>query len=362
MDIAVKSVEDGGTVYIADTYTPASSAEKLGYFGKSVTLKGGTLNLSKAKTVGLRGAVTLDSVTVAANSNTVYANGKALVIQPTVTFNGTVTALYGGNDGSTPLRGTNMKVYAGNYTTIYGGSETGEINGDVYLTVGGSVNSGIDVSDHNTQNAVYAGSHNGVIVGNTHLEITGNAKQEYAHGGGYGAKSVVTGICYSVINGGNTMGYYGGSRAGSVGGVNFEMKNGTAEQIFGGNWYQNSGNHVITPNAGNLVGDVDITLSGGTITRRVYGGCYNDYGISSGWASDYYVEGNIRLTIKSGVTFKLSDLDNGILAVSRCSKNKAAEISDMYIESQTLYNTIKSKIGSSWWTSMDAYDNLYIQG
>lgn len=362
MDLAVKGVEDGGTVHIVDTYTPASSAERLGYFGKTVTLTGGTLDLSKAKTVGLRGAVTLSGVTVAANNNTVYANGKPLVIQPTVTFSGTVNELYGGKDGGSVSGGTDLKVYAGTYNNIYGGSKGGEINGDVHLLVGGTVNSDIDVSDHTkTQNAVYGGSNDGKIVGDVHLEITGNAQQGYTHGGGYGANSVVTGTCYSVIGGGNIMSCYGGSRAGRVGGVNFQMKNGTVEQILGGNWYQNSGNHLITPNAGNLVGDVDITLSGGTVTRRVYGGCYNDYDVFDGWVSDYFVQGHVRLTIQSGVNFRLSDVDKGILAVSRCSANKAAEISEMYIESQTLYSALESKIGSSSF-SIDAYDDLYVQG
>jgi len=190
-----------------------------------------------------------------------------------------------------------------------------------------------------------AGSLDGIVKGNTNLTVLGNAKTSIAYGGGFGEKSAVLGKTNVTVNGGNTMGYYGGSNGGSVNEVDFVMTSGYTEQIFGGNWNSD------------LVGNVNVTVSGGTISRRVYGGCYNDTATDN----ENFVNGTVTLTINEGINFTHSaSAEYAICAASR-TVNSSKEIAILKFENSTVYNTLSRYI-KNLFTSSTAYDELYVAG
>ena len=122
--------------------------------------------------------------------------------------------------------------------------------------------------------------------------------------------------------------------------VNITVTGGEIQQVFGAN-----------ANA-YFVGDVNINLLGGKITRRVYGGCYNNLGWS--YTSSAYVKGNISLVISGNVNISLDydDLDRGIFAISRYKLKYTDEVSKVIFLDEMGYNMYYSKIGP---TSSDSY-------
>ena len=98
---------------------------------------------------------------------------------------------------------------------------------------------------------------------------------------------------------------------------------------------------------GPLTGDVAVNLTSGTISRRVYGGCYNEYG-DAGFDTAHYVTGNIDLTIAQGVniTLAFNDADRGIYGRSRQSNASATEVSTIVFADQTAYDTYNGKLGA----------------
>lgn len=106
-----------------------------------------------------------------------------------------------------------------------------------------------------------------------------------------------------------------------------------------------------------MTGNVVVELSGGKITRRIYGGCYNEVtrsGLSVSWSSENYVTGEIHLKISSGVTISLDAQDsNGdtyndrsIYACSRYEENHSKEICTITFMDQGAYETYNGKLGS----------------
>lgn len=342
---AYNNVQDGGTINIVNTYALDAKEGNIGFANKSVTLTGGTLDICAVTTLNVVGDLTLDNLTLTTNNNTIYANGNSFKVNSTVTQNGTIGSIYGGSNGIETIASTNLEILAGNYTYIYGGSNGGKITGDTNVTVGGNTNSSLDISNHALPDRIVAGSNNGVVVGNTNLTVKDAAKTSLAYGGGFGANSVVLGKTNVNVQGGSTMGYYGGSNGGTVSEANFVMTAGTTEQIFGANWNSN------------LVGNVNVTVSGGTVSRRIYGGCYNDTNNNL----ENFVTGTITVTISEGVNYTHSNiLDSAICAASR-TMDKGEEIAILKFENSTAYNGMKSYI-KNLYSSNTAYDELYIAG
>ena len=278
---------------------------KLGVKNKTVTITGGTLNLSEISELQLLGNVIFEDMTLVVDSNSIYANGNELVVSEDVTFDGTVDAIYGGGK-SNATWSTNLTLLSGNYKEIYGGSNSGIIFGDTLVVVGGEVNADIDVADHNLKNRVYGGGYNDLINGNTYVTIKDSAQTSVVYGGGNGTDSNVQGTCHVNVTGGNVMGYYGGSYQGTVCNTVVNMTAGKAEQIFGG------------CELASMTGNVDVTITGGTISRRIYGGCYNEY-TDGGWKSSHHINGNVYLTIgpNANINYSSTESDRGVFGGSR---------------------------------------------
>lgn len=343
LEFAFYNVKNDGVVHIVGKYSLSKNNAHLGFNGKRITITGDALDISNANTVDIVGALTLDNLTVTANNNTIYANGFEFTINENTAFNGAVKNLFGGSDGIVTLTGTNLKVCAGNFLYIYGGSNGGIITGDTKIQLGGAVNKAIDVSDHSVPNFAAAGSLNGTVKGNTNITVSDEAKMSIVYGGGYGAYSCVRGVCNVNVNGGNIMGYYGGSNAGTVYETDFVMTGGRVEQIFGGSW-----NSSVT-------GNTAVTVSGGTVTRRIYAGCYNDTEADS----SYHVIGQSTLTLKNGVKFTATgSLERALCAASR-TVDSAEEKAVLRFETQELYNKLSGYI-CNLFTKSTAYDELYI--
>jgi len=245
--------------------------------------------------------------------------------------------LYGGSNAGTIGENTIVNV-KGNarFTRIYGGGyqNTSEVTGSTNVTVSGNVNSGVDVTNHGHLAALYGGSHQGK-VGSSNVTILENARFSFIYGGGHGATDKVseTGSSNVVFGEANAIdsdtqgvkayGVYGGSREGANGSTKVVVNSGVVAQIFGGSYL-----YSVTDETS---ATTDVQLLGGEITRRVYGGCYNEcknYS-SSDWIPDYEwvadregiplysVNGYTNVTISNNVKFSWSETDQGVFAGSR---------------------------------------------
>ena len=314
---ALKAVPDGGTIRISGTCTlPKTFSWKRQ--NKTITITGETpeskLDASAVSTLTFRDNVTFENMTLAFSSGgTVYANGNKLVIKESVTVENVVT-LYGGGNSSSSLSKTDITIMSGTYARIYGGSNGGTVSGDVHTYIGGSVNSTIDHTNHSGTNNVFGGSKGGTVKGSTYLTFADNAKANYLYGGSSDSGSI-NGSIHLNVTGGKMMSIYGGG-SNSNAGLNSETgcdiyatitNCDYVEQIFGGS---ENANHK---------GNVTLRILGGTITRRIYGGCYNNYSTSSGWSTSRCVDGDITLVIGSGanISFSSSESDKAIYAKSR---------------------------------------------
>lgn len=346
LDTAFYKVNDGGTVCISGDYVLADKQNTLGFGQKSITVTGDNLDLTGASTVSVSGDLILQKLTVTAANNTVYANGNRLKIDSDVTFNGVIASLFGGSNGSKDIESTNLIIYAGNYTYVYGGSNGGTVTGDTYLELGGTVNPNINIANHAISNRAVGGSLNGTVKGNTTVKTWGGAKMSLVYGGGYGTSSKVYGKCNVYANGGYTMGYYGGSYGGTVRETNVVMTAGQTEQIFGGNWKSS------------LYGNTNVTVSGGTITCRIYAGCYND---TDDTDRSYHIIGNAVLNLKGNFSFTHDYIlkDCYLSAASRLV-NSEEENATICFENEALYNQLKGYVRN--YSSSSAYDSLYIAG
>jgi hypothetical protein len=122
--------------------------------------------------------------------------------------------------------------------------------------------------------------------------------------------------------------------------VSLTVSGGTFEQVFGGS------------GGGSLTGNVEVRILGGTVTRRIYGGCYNEVkrsGLSVVWSSSYYVVGTISLVIGGGasITFSSSDDDRSIYAHSRQKTLSSNEKTKLIFADEAGYKAYKSKLGAT---------------
>ena len=351
---ALDSVANNGVIVICDSHI-VSPAFEWKDSAKTITITGDadtnveTLSFAfKTGNVELGNHVTFDNLKLvfAKNAN-VFANGHTLVIAEGVTIDSPIN-LYGGGNNTT-VESTNITVLSGNYDKIYGGGNDGLVLGNTNVVVGGNVNSNINVADHSLTNKVYGGSYNSVVGGNTNVTIQDSAQTSVVYGGGVGGASKVNGTCFVNVNGGNVMGYYGGSDEGVVYNTVLKMTAGTTEQIFGGCY------------GISMKGNATVTITGGTITRRIYGGCYNE---TSGltYDTEYFVTGNTTVSIGGTTNYTHSgSAETAISAGSRHSTNHDKEVATLKIETETLYNKLENYIGCSL-LKVSGYDDLYVAG
>ncbi len=298
LDAALMEVEDGGTIVVKDTVTVSGWSAH----GKTVTITGGTLDASALSRMIINDNVTFTNVTVKAPE--IYANGNTLVMGENVTTSGSGVYLYGGGEEGSTLDSTNLTVLSGEYAYIFGGSHgasgnVATINHDTRLTVGGTTKAG------------------------------------YVFGGAYGSSDIF-GTTYLKISGGNFEGAYGGNYITNAGNdVDFEITGGKFVQVFGASF------------KAYLTGTVNLRLLGGTVTRRVYGGCYNESSGTS-FTTTGYVNGKIYLTIGGGanIDFSSSEPDEAIYARTRHKTEVNTETAILTFADETAYTKYESKLGA----------------
>lgn len=270
-------------------------------------------------------------------------------------LSGTYVAIYGGGVNGGIVTGDTKLTVAGNASAsaIYGGGKRGTVEGNTALYLGGNVNKNLNISNRSEMNhseagkaMVYAGTFEGLVKGNTYVEINDNSKAGIIYGAGNGSSSSVEGKSTVIFNSGTAMGIYGGSSGGAAKDTYVAMNGGYVEQIFGGS------------NGAAITGNTDVRVLGGTVKRRVYGGSYNDYGLS-GWNSSCTVTGNTNVLFGSNVSFPRnhSSSDNALCAISRYKSNNSAEVATLILSD---YNgNLDGKIGSSYFKfTGGAYDYL----
>lgn len=330
-----------------------------------MTISGGTLDLSTVTTFNLTGPVVLEDIIVKVNdSGSIFANGNDFTIEESVEFDGRLGHIFGGSNGS-EVASTNMILKSGNYREIFGGGKSGKITGDTNLLIGGLVNTGIDVfSDHDiaAEYCIYGGSESQIVGGDTNIVFDGeNAVAGFIYGGGANVYARVDGTSKVTMKAGQVMSIYGGSWAATAyadreTATEVVMTGGTVEQIFGG-----------TVGA-SMTGTTSVLVSGGTVTRRIYGGCYNatEDGLAGlfdqSTITDYYVTGTTKVVIESVNFTHSSSLDNVISACSRNTTNHEEEAGTLEFSTTTLYESLKSYIGDSSYTKSPGYDELYVAG
>ena len=337
---ALSAVPDGGNIRISGTITLPSSFTWSAH-NKTVTITGGTLNgqsLSGGRLI-IGDNVTLEDMTLTFDSeDAVYANGNTLTIGEGVTTTNAIK-VYGGGISGTTVDRTDITLLSGTYTRIYGGGNGGSVRGDTKVYVGGTVNAGLDVTSHSGTNNVYGGGYNSAIGGSTYLTFADSARAIYVFGGGDGASSSIGETAHTTFSGGASMSFYGGNNNSSgIKAVHAVVSGGEIEQVFGAN------------QAASMTGDVDLRVIGGKITRRIYGGCYNeaDAGLfSATWLTSHHVTGNITLTVGAGASITLNDNDNdrGIFANSRYKSDFDDEVTAVVFADSAAMSAYKSKLG-----------------
>ena len=339
-DKAVDLVYEGGTVYITDNYTLAEDFIWVNHL-KPIQISGGTLDATAVHPLKINDDVTFTDCTVNFQNNAnVYANGNKLVIDNNVTVNN-ITHLYGG--GTKTVQNTDITVLSGSYYDIIGGGNgsNGTVLGDTNVTVGGSVNndSEFDVTNHSLMRRIIGGTINGTVGGNTNITVKDNAQSINIYGAGKGAKSTVGGKATVNILGGTHMSAYGGAYEGTVTETELNFRGGTIQQIFGGCF------------GTNMTGNTRVNILGGTVTRRIYGGCYNELAssgfLSYSWNSSYHVTGNTTVFLSSAadVSFDTSYADRGIFACSRYKSAFGDENAVIIYENSAAQSEFSGKLG-----------------
>ena len=337
LDKALTMAANGDIISLKDTVKLDSWTAH----GKSVTITGGSLDASGDSAVEINDSVTFTNMSWIVDSDAfVYANGYKTTIGENVSWSNEIRIFGGGQDGTT-VASTDLTVLSGVYTHIYGGSnQGGTVTGNTNLTVGGTTNnsSAVDtaIENHTGKYYIFGGGHTtNTIKGSTNLVVKDQAKAVYVFGAshGYSDTRYISGSANTTILDGTMMAVFGGSQGGyASNGANVRIEGGDMQQVFGGseNWPFS-------------MGDINLQIVGGTITRRVYGGCYND-------STNYYVQrGKINLEIGGDVniTFGASQSDKGIYARSRY--NDDVEDCQIVFTSEAAYNAYKDKLGGQDW-------------
>lgn len=327
---ALKSIklENKGKIYIRSNSDVQVKSDfnwaQRGYdftiLGESGTTE--TLDFSSIKNMGIGDGVTFSKMTLKFNGikgsdGKVFANGNRLKISKDVVSNNSHTYMFGGGYLSS-VKKTDITILAGNYLRVYGGA-----NGT-------------------------ASDKLGVVTGDTNITFGGDATAVYVSGAG-ASNSKVEGTCnVKFIGGTATEGVYGGGTVGTAKNADTSliMSGGTTQQVIGGN------------QAG-MTGNVYVEINGGTVTRRVYGGCYNDDYSSESVKS---VNGHITVVVKDKADLAcdltgIDGFDRGVLASSRCTTKPENEVG-ILIFNDALFSKFEDEVGSDTISGITPYDYL----
>ena len=338
------------------------------------------IDFSAAKELNIKDNVTFDAMTLKFYGKSlddygeVYANGNDFTIAAGVISENKFTTIFGGSKNADVTGDTKIELLAGAYKAVCGGgynggvtgstyvtikdaeaytSDTsnqnriiggslngGTITGDTHVTIGGSFNSGLTVTD-NERSGIYGGCYDtmeegsaqrsmGIVEGDTYITINDNAKTGYIYGGGR-SKSEVKGTCHVTVNGGTISSVYGGTEQGGKNSdTSVIINGGEINQIFGGSRHDMTGNTYVE-------------INGGKIHRRIYGGCYSDVTKTE----DYHVEGYATVVVKDKDALVLNQIlkqDHSFSAGSRCKTGSDKEIG-VLIFTDNIYENVANKVG-----------------
>ena len=227
-------------------------------------------------------------ITVDTDNESIYANGKAIIIadkdgnaatttdtviyldinetgivdsgQTPVTLTGVSGSvaegydlgqynIFGGSQ-SASVSTTKVTMQGGRVQNIYGGGATGSVSGNTNVTINGGI----------IQNRLYGGAYYGTVQGDINVTVIGGTIQENVYGGGENGN--VTGDIHVTIDGGTIQeNVYGDGNDCAVGGsTNVTMNGGTVGMV------QSGGRSDIVP------GNRTVTINGGTIRTVAYTG------------------------------------------------------------------------------------------
>jgi len=371
-----------------------ADTSKLDISDMSTVVDASTLDFSGIQTVKMGDGVTFANMTLKlfgsdSQNGAVYANGNRFKISGSVTSENPYTVVYGGGSGK-DVSGTDVTILSGTYRLIYGGGRNsdvagntyvtlentnvfdttaggkarvhggcnkGTVEGDTHVTIGKGFNSSTDFnySNHSKHATVWGGGYGdsansmSIVKGNTYVTVKDDAKANFISGGGF-LYSKVQKTSHVIFEGGYAMSIYGGS-AGSSEQENLDndangksantsvvMTGGEVEQIFGGN------------ELGSMEGNTSVQILGGKVTRRVYGGCYNNTNISgTSFTTSYSAKGNTSVVIGPKADLALNvDFDNALCAVSRYSQTFDSEVGTL-IFNRDSYGKYGSKVLGYYW-------------
>lgn len=398
LNYALEIAENDGIIYVMNKFDLPADFEWEEH-SKTVTITGDILDCTATPRLKVRDGVTFQNIDIIfKESGILYACGNPFRIEKSVNITGEIV-FFGGD--TEPVESTNATLLSGNYSYIYGGGNYADVSGDILLNVGGKVNNfdlsgysedlahtifggciegnvggnirlnidgeinqNLNYKSHKPLACVYGGCNSGNIRGNIELNIGTDTKFNYIVGGSIGNHTDI-GEKITLNFSGNAMSVVGGNCDNTLN-ANTEVNilGGWTEQVFGG-----------CENA-SMVGNATVNLLGGTVVRRVFGGCYNNIiknYIPFTAKSNYHVSGSSTVTISDEVNIECSKKgkffeDFGISAASRHSKafddeesvitflNKATK--EKY--SNKLGVSVNNKILSNFIKFSSPYDSLLI--
>ena len=397
-------LDNNGKILLQSDYTEASDFNWEGH-GKDITIAGvqgtETLDFSQLSAGSINDGVTFASMILKLRKGNVYACGNSFTIAEDVVSDNLNTVIYDGAYG-TSVEKTNVTILAGSYRAVYGGGATGGtvtgdthvtiknsniyntstshdsrvhgggnkaiVEGNTYVTIGEGFNAGLgdNYASSSMHSTVYGGGYGATdnvatVKGNAQVTIEGDARVNYVFGAG-GPQSAVEGTSRILFEGGYAMGLYGGSNgSGTNSHTLVKMTGGQVEQIFGGN--QSTLDNSMAGSSGEKL-YADVQVLGGTVTRRIYGGCYNEVDWLSGWKTSNAVVGHSSVTISSEATISNrydSQGDTSICATSRLEANAtdAGEIGVMVLNPGVSSSTVGSTM-SSYTAANYIYTNFLV--
>ncbi len=321
--------------------------------GISGTIQGESSSyiLTLPSKIVLNGDLKITNVTLSGDC-TIIANGYTLEIAESVEMpqgSGRLT-VFGGTESGTLNGDTNLILLGARYLYIYGGGKGAAVNGNTNIVLGGNANSGESIDDASSNFSgckLYGGGQSASVSGSTNITLKDHAVAKYIVGTGTSAVGAQVKATNIHIEGGKVMNLIGASENSPASGitVNITVTGGLIESIFGGCQAQP------------MTGDVNITLLGGDISRRVYAGCYNNYGFWDGFTTTYSVNGTLTVTIgpdarlASGKELSSdNDSDTGIFVSSRIPARASGE-RGIVIFLDGCYASQKYNLGSTGWIS-----------
>ena len=378
LDYALSRVKEDGIIHLVDTIQidGENGTDWPKHGKKNVTITDGTLDVTTDdlliqdgvifQDMTLQMAPCAEEIIATRNFNQIFAEGNNLTIQEDVTikFGATDPAQVYGGGLSSDVSSTNMKLYAGTYGHVCGGSKNKNVTGDANLVIGGNtvvnaiygggyntganvlgnvdialatgLNPNADWENHDdTTYQLFGGGYQGKVYGDIDITIESDAKMNYIYGGGREANAEVVGTI-NIKHLGYAYSIYGGGQLGTNSDTHIVMEGGAVYQLFGGS------------RKSAMNGNSDVKVLGGTVHRRIYGGNYNDY--EGTWDASYYVDGYTNVTIGKDASLNLNQgSETGLLAVSRYESAFDKEHGTLIFQDDT-YSKWSAKIGSSVFT------------